>query len=522
MGFPLKNNYSLFQAIRRESALNPAVRAPKALAQFDLFAFVLHDPNEHHEFHEALAEDFDGLDYISGQKLLFFCLTDPPATWLKMAEKRSYMKLKWGEDEANVLHQPEAAIRTRDSSLTTHTLARFLEIPSDELPCIFVTTDFYSAQGIYVQTHQDLLEEQLRTLGQIAERHGIDSQQDIYTRILDELPRHDISPTPHTVNWASDPSMNNLGSVIAEAMSLLIPSSSDTGLLRPNPYHACRTERNSEEICNAVEAGLRWRIAEASQPCRVGSDQSEKGSLESCLEKLALVIQSLSLLHNTNFPLGDDVFYSISGAEPTVLEEGVFVNSSLLDSQSTKMLNTGNSVLSFLRTQPSEIGWDYSPAVMMFAKVFEREMNLSLVQYMRKISGVSMPQYFNRFQPEQQAIWQEPRTEVELDFNRAGNNGALLLPALGQSVKWFEAYLGPHEAMLPLSESAKTAIGQGRKSKWKKLARIRNDASHTELASLEMVESVCRIFGEFNEGELFDDLCKLREQMSENPLHLGQ
>ena len=509
MGFPLKNNYSLFQAIRRESALNPTVRAPKALTQFDLFAFVLHDPNEHHEFHGALAEDFDGLDYISGQKLLFFCLTDPPATWLKMAGDRPYMKLKWGEDEANALHQPEAAIRTRDSSLTTHTLARFLEIPSDELPCIYVTTDFYSAQGIYFQTHQDLLEEQLRTLGQIAERHGIDPQQDIYTRILDELPRYDISPTPHTVNWASDPSMNNLGSVIAEAMSLLIPPSSDTGL----------TERNSEEICNAVEAGLRWQIAEAAS--RVGSDQSEKGSLESYLEKLALVIQSLSLLHNTNFPLGDDVFCSISGAESTALEEGVSVDSSLLDAQSTKMLNTGNSVLSFLRTQPSEIGWDYSPAVMMFAKVFEREMNLSLVQYMRKISGVSMPQYFNRFQPEQQAIWQEPRTEVELDFNRAGNNGALLLPTLGQSVKWYEAYLDPHEAMLPLSESAKTAIAQGRKSKWKKLARIRNDASHTELASLEMVESVCRIFGEFNEGELFDDLCKLREQMSDNPLPLG-
>ena len=73
MGFPLKNNYALFQALRRDTVLDPNVRAPKELAPYNLFAFVLHDPSEHSEFHEALSEKFVDLDFrkkVSG--FLFF------------------------------------------------------------------------------------------------------------------------------------------------------------------------------------------------------------------------------------------------------------------------------------------------------------------------------------------------------------------------------------------------------------------------------------------------------------------
>ena len=151
----------------------------------------------------------------------------------------------------------------------------------------------------------------------------------------------------------------------------------------------------------------------------------------------------------------------------------------------------------------------FSPAVMQFAKVIEREINLSLVQWMRACCGVSMPEYFNRVQPGFSAQWNA------LDFNRNGGNGKLQLPTLGQSVRLYEAYLeSPNEDQIPLSASAKTTVANGRNSKWDKLARIRNDSSHTERASLRMVKKVCSIFGKFSKGNLFDDLCKLRGNLN--------
>jgi len=524
MGFPLKNNYALFQALRRDTVLDPNARAPKELAQYDLFAFVLHDPSEHSEFHEALSEKFVDLDSsISGQKLLFFCLTDPPAEWLKMASKRPYLVTGWGtgKGEAEALSHPSATIHTRDQSLSTHTLARFLEIPTDELPCIYVTNNFYSPNGIYFQTHPTLLEEQMRTLGQIAESHGTDSQEEIYQRIQDEVPRSDIAPTPHSVTGASDPSLNNLSAVIAEAMSLLVPHSHD-----------------SEMICREIRAGLQKRIDAVAQ--------SGDEPLESTLEKLALAIQ----FRNRPSKRQSGLPSPGSGTGPSYMPPGAFphaampsiaplpssakaaepvdarrmaaaplplvaapslqvaIGSHLLDSESTKMLDTGNAVLSYLQF---EMGGDcdFSPAVMQFAKVFEREINLSLVQWMRACCGVSMPEYFNRVQPGFAAQWNT------LDFNRNGGNGKLQLPTLGQSVRLYEAYLeSPNKNQIPLSASAKTAVANGRNSKWDKLARIRNASSHTELASLGMAEKVCSIFGEFSKGNLFDDLCSLRGDLN--------
>ena len=517
MGFPLKNNYALFQALRRDTVLDPDAFFPPfrtTLAPYNLFAFVLHDPSEHSEFHEALSEKFVDLDSsISGQKLLFFCLTDPPAEWLKMASKRPYLVDGWGtgRGEAEALSNPNATINTRDQSLSTHTLARFLEIPTDELPCIYVTNNFYSPNGIYFQTHPTLLEEQMRTLGQIAESHGTNPQEEIYQRIQDEVPRSDIAPTPHSVTGASDPSLNNLGAVIAEAMSLLVPYSS-----------------RSERICREIRTGLQKRIDAVAQ--------SGDEPLESTLEKLALAIQfhiDRRARHRAAYmppgafphaamPSIAPLPSSAKAAEPVEARRmaaaplplvaapslQVAIGSHLLDSESTKMLDTGNAVLSYLQF---EMGGDcdFSPAVMQFAKVFEREINLSLVQWMRACCGVSMPEYFNRVQPGFAAQWET------LDFNRNGGNGKLQLPTLGQSVRLYEAYLeSPNKNQIPLSASAKTAVANGRNSKWDKLARIRNASSHTELASLGMAEKVCSIFGEFSKGNLFDDLCSLRGDLN--------
>jgi hypothetical protein len=462
MGFPLQNNFSVFDAIRHEIHNRPDGADLKEFDQFNLFAVVLHDPNQDPGFHDALGGMFDYLDHTTGDQLLFFCLTDPPAEWVQHAKSRPYMKWsgysKWVKSEVpNALKKPEAVLRTQDQSHSAFTIAQFMEIPPDELPCLYVTTDLSSTQGITVQSHESVLEKQLQALGKIASRHGSDSQDEIYNRIKDELPRYDSSPISHSVNLA----------VVAEAMSLLIMKDSKSNAAAKN-------------ICEELYKALISRISCAE-------DNEE---LERCLANLALLI---------------DALHQSSGEAD--LGSKVEITPDLLDPASVIMLRTGNSVWSHMQNQP-EYEWDYSPAVMMFAKVFEREINLSLVQWMRTCEGVAIPPFFNKVQDGITAKC------GELDFNLK-ENGRLRLPSLGQSRRVYEEFLdSPDEGQVPLSDPAKTALARGGKSNWSTLARIRNDSSHAELASLRMAEKVCSIFGEFSNGNLFDDLCKLRGNLN--------
>jgi hypothetical protein len=467
MGFPLQNNFSVFEAIRHEIHNRPDGADLKEFNQFNLFAVVLHDPNQDPGFHDALGGMFDDLDHTTGDQLLFFCLTDPPAEWVQHAKSRPYWSgySNWVESEVpNALKKPGAILKTQDQSHSAFTIAQFMEIPPDELPCLYVTTDFSSTQGITVQSHESVLEKQLQALGKIASRHGADSQDEIYNRIKDELPRYDSSPISHSVNLA----------VVAEAMSLLImkDSKSNTAL---NADHDA-----AKNICEELYKALISRISCAE-------DNEE---LERCLTNLALLI---------------DALHQSSGEAN--LGRNVEIPQALLDPASVIMLRTGNSVWSFMQNQP-ECEWDYSPAVMMFAKVFEREINLSLVQWMRTCGGVAIPPYFNKVQDGIIAKC------GELDFNLK-ENSRLRLPSLGQSRRVYEEFLDSHdEGQIPLSDPAKTALARGGKSNWSTLARIRNDSSHAELASPAMAEKVCSIFGEFSKGNLFDDLCKLRGDLN--------
>ena len=61
------------------------------------------------------------------------------------------------------------------------------------------------------------------------------------------------------------------------------------------------------------------------------------------------------------------------------------------------MLKTAYAVLDMLQEYKS-IGLDYTPAVMCFAKVFEREINLSVVHWVRKQLRINLPAFFDRFQ----------------------------------------------------------------------------------------------------------------------------
>jgi len=165
MGMPV-SNYTVLRTLGYGGEEYEKQAAIRALEGFNLFAIVIHDPETDPEFDQYLQQTFDRLDYITGDSLLFFALTDPSPEWLNRANKRAYYKqLSW---EFQALINPDNGIFSVDKGLTAFSLANSLSIPNEQLPCIVVTPDFRSNDFFWFKTSQFLIREQLEKLGYIA------------------------------------------------------------------------------------------------------------------------------------------------------------------------------------------------------------------------------------------------------------------------------------------------------------------------------------------------------------------
>ena len=72
---------------------------------------------------------------------------------------------------------------------------------------------------------------------------------------------------------------------------------------------------------------------------------------------------------------------------------------------------------------------DYTPAVICLAKIFEREVNLSVIHWIRQQCGVRLPQYFDLFYPRSSEMYDG------VNFNRAYDSKTWSPPTLGQSLE---------------------------------------------------------------------------------------
>ncbi len=158
----------------------------EALKGFNLFAFIIHDPEKHSDFDREMGRIFDRLDYLTGEKLLFFALIDPPEEWLRYGRQREYMKYL-GDGKALVLPNSQNTITSTDKELTVFSLATSLNIPIDMLPCIVITRNFCISDFVWVRTCENHVMEQLEELGYRARRamNGVDlvSDKDMMQKI---------------------------------------------------------------------------------------------------------------------------------------------------------------------------------------------------------------------------------------------------------------------------------------------------------------------------------------------------
>jgi hypothetical protein len=145
-----------------------------------------------------------------------------------------------------------------------------------------------------------------------------------------------------------------------------------------------------------------------------------------------------------------------------------------LDYKSRIFLKSANLIGSIMEDDEA----DYSAVTIGYSKFFEREINLSLVQLIRKEIGIPMPLCYDRYYEVNQDFMVEVREDYNVNFNMKDYlGGNYLPPGLGQSLNTFKK-LGPQ--MIAYVPNYLKLVQEG-----KRLNAIRNRSAHTELIGKE-------------------------------------
>ena len=152
MGFPLRSN--IFRSGTNEQ---------EYFARFPIQVAVLFSPSDDH-FREAFQDIFLQLDRLTGDKVAFFAVLDPPRDWLEEAKYRDW----WRNYEACV----GRAGFTIDNRVLIREIARLFGVGWQYLPAIVVGTNLWTGERVISGTSPFHLQKQLEVLTDLAREWG--------------------------------------------------------------------------------------------------------------------------------------------------------------------------------------------------------------------------------------------------------------------------------------------------------------------------------------------------------------
>jgi len=482
MGMPI-SSYTILSAIADESVTYEIELAERVLRPFKLFAFIIHDPEMHQRFHDFLAHQFDRLDYVTGRRLLFFALVDPPQSWLDHRQDRDYCRLFTqlkGEEasrETRELLNPDNVPASTDKSNTAFSLASALNIPIEKLPCIVVTQGFQLKDFHWFRTSPDRVEEQLIRLGYIADRA--------------ERPMSEIKSNWRELDLCSSHGLESLSDSLARVLSdvlSFIVAGAEIGK-RQGSWIQSKALSQADDAVKRLYASI---------------DYLKNANEEHINEELdRLCICLISFLAQLNNRRRID------------LNEFLNIHREHLEYDSFQILRTAYKVYDMLSTSQfklpvkRDVGevFDFTPGVICMAKVFEKEANLAVVHWARKELGISLPQYFNKPQPGVTAtvVPQIPGgREIDLNMNR---NGKWLPPGIGQSEIACQEL-----SLLGLPDEWDSTSWYLLLNIWRRVRVRRNEAAHSELMSETSMLEVRDMLQEMAEQRLFEKFYKMKQR----------
>jgi hypothetical protein len=463
-----------------------------AMESYSVFAFVLHDPNVHKDFHEFLGKQFTSLHFSSGQHLVFFGLVDSPKKYCLTGNQPFYTDIR---DVVEIIESEHG--NEENYSYSAFALANSLQIETDQLPVIVVTHDPRCSNFKWYKTCPDKLETQMSRLTGIAnqmfhfknhERLTLNQKQDVLFRLLEDQELNLCK------GMGSKILNESMAQVLSDLLSFLIQNENETDVY--NNQHG--------EIVRISNKHSRTALQRAIQNLKKFKNRLKELDVKDIEDhELFPIMEDLNIKIGIYLSLLQKSTNSTSGMFP--------IKDSWFENHSLHLLQSGLDVEVFLRNK--RIPLDYSPSAICLAKMFENEINLSIVHWIRKQYSIELPKYFNKVQPEKQAYVSPnfpsgPGTPVNFNLEK---NGTWQPPELGKSKTIVKHNLSKRDwQSIGIIHSFEFL------SDWNTIHQVRNKAAHTTNVSLSDLEKMKNALSNMAQNNSFDKLADLKNSFRSN------
>ena len=484
MGYPL-TKFSILHDLASPNIHDSKVQyITEMLSRFKLKGIIIHDGNLHDQFHKKLSETFGRLDFLTGPDFLFFTVIDPPNDWLNRNQGRDYLQAM----PESILKGPHDAMKSKDPGLTASSFAIEFGIDFETLPVIILTDDLRSNKFVWIPTCERHIEKQLMEIGIFcsqANEQYIDIEGDQFTTFL------------NSINLCGNYGYGDLETSLSEALADVLSFVLKETL---SPEDRRKLELRIPVIINRLKESILFKKRELKEG---SSNENALNNLESLYEKLGIFQAHLS----NQFIDDRELFINIEG----------------LESASQNGLRASALVFKTMYlTNQKFIGYsDFTPALVGLTKLFEREINLSIVHWVRSILGVELPNFYNKFQsgvdakmaPDKKYIGGgEPQLINFNAFKKLNKEEKKwLAPGMGQSEK---VVLTLFELQNQLPDNFEINSFKDLLVQWNVIVKARNAAMHVEEAEIDVYRRVEKSLSILDRGgvlkNMFEMKCTLR------------
>lgn len=433
----------------------------RVLSQFKLFGIIVYDPNLHNDFHQLLQNGFERFDRHTGDKVLYFTTAQPPEGWHERNNYRSYHTV------LENLNKPD---NEKDSTIDVYGFCNYLELDFNNLPLILLSDNLNSRKFISIKTNAQLLAEQFELISEFCDR--VRTPFNIETDL-------DFKNLVRNLNDGQNNFYINRAASIAEAMVDLF---------------TLEDENLQEKVFKEFIEKMNRRINYFRSKLR---ENEENYFAYERIEQLAIFFAtSLAKICSRRYGNTNPIIALSDGYEH----------------ESYILQDTLNSIQEFLSTNNSNV--DYSIGVIPLSKIFEIEVNLSFVQYVRESLDIEMPTYFNKFYPSSHDY--NIRTSLKapyVNFNQKTKSNDFLPPAIGQTKFIVNYYYRNNRLPKVFNANFQDFLRQ-----WDIVHEIRNKAAHSSRVNIEDYNKVLSAFERIQNRGYAQNIIELKNQIRERQL----
>ena len=485
-------NAHLMLSLLGETELEQSVIAKVhgMLKSFDLFAFVLHDKIEHRQFDLKFEEIYHDLHRETNKHVLFFSFVNPKVGWDDYLKNTAYFSELLSTDFYKFLSVMETYF-SHDSVCSVNQIARALRIDSEQLPVIILTQDFSLQSFKVIETNENIFVSQFKAIEKAVkdfevERHHYSNEQG-QERLFKDIDKYLALLKSDSLDYNSEV----VGFSVANALQPLFRI---IRMIWDCPF---------EQLSHVDKQ----KIIEIFESMRIDLERMKVLFLKSEEENIINEYEQMCKQLSDCLALVDKPVQQI------VPEEFADV-SRFMERNSHEWFISGLRISKYLETginrNTNKNTIDYSPAAICIGKSFENEINLSIYQWLRKIAGVNLPDYYDKPQPNlgvEETQFQLPYGNTyQINVNRSSkNNQKLIYPGLGTIYHFVKDDYCPDQ----FTENDWRSFLQ----EWETIFRVRNQAAHTKTVNKSEFNKLVRSFERIIVPRLYSQIVAMKKTL---------